>query len=358
MRWLWSRMRLRRRRLLGVTSRSSSSARNSRHCSRLSCLRRGEAQGLVAAGGAHVGELLAAADVHRDVLVLGRDADDHAGVDRRAGADEERAALLRVEQAVGDGLAGLPGDEAAGAAAAELALVGLVALKDAGHDALALGVGQKLVAVAEEPALRHEEGRLGAAADGQHLDELARREPSFSMTAPMYSLGTSTTTRSMGSHFLPSISRKSTRGGDDGELIALPAHGLYEDGEVHLAAAGHDEAVRGALQLAHAQGDVLERLAEQPLAYLAAGDELALAPGEGAVVHGEGHLHGGRAYLHELDGLHRSGAADGVADRDVADAAHGDDVAGAGLLYGHALQALELVHGHGLGPARRGSGSW
>ena len=34
----WSRMLLRRRRLLGVTSRSSSSARNSRHCSRLICL--------------------------------------------------------------------------------------------------------------------------------------------------------------------------------------------------------------------------------------------------------------------------------------------------------------------------------
>ena len=38
MRWLWSRMRLRMRRFLGVTSRSSSSARNSMHCSRLICL--------------------------------------------------------------------------------------------------------------------------------------------------------------------------------------------------------------------------------------------------------------------------------------------------------------------------------
>ena len=35
MRFSWSRMRLRMRRLLGVTSSSSSSARNSRHCSRL-----------------------------------------------------------------------------------------------------------------------------------------------------------------------------------------------------------------------------------------------------------------------------------------------------------------------------------
>ncbi|CAN4026429.1 PrgI family protein, partial [Dysosmobacter welbionis] len=38
MRFSWSRMALRIRRLLGVTSSSSSSARNSRHCSRLICL--------------------------------------------------------------------------------------------------------------------------------------------------------------------------------------------------------------------------------------------------------------------------------------------------------------------------------
>ena len=40
------------------------------------------------------------------------------------------------------------------------------------------------------------------------------REPIFSMTAPTASLGTSQTRRSMGSHFLPSISWYSTRGGD------------------------------------------------------------------------------------------------------------------------------------------------
>ena len=40
------------------------------------------------------------------------------------------------------------------------------------------------------------------------------REPSFSMTAPIYSLGTSTTTRSMGSHFLPSMVWYSTLGGE------------------------------------------------------------------------------------------------------------------------------------------------
>ena len=40
--------------------------------------------------------------------------------------------LLRVEQAVGDALAGLERDERAGVAAAEIALVGGVAVKDGG----------------------------------------------------------------------------------------------------------------------------------------------------------------------------------------------------------------------------------
>ena len=64
---------------------------------------------------------------------------------------------------------------------------------------------KNLVPVAEEAALWDEEGRARAAADRQHLHKLALREPSFSMTAPMLSLGTSTTTRSTGSQTLPSM---------------------------------------------------------------------------------------------------------------------------------------------------------
>ena len=103
------------------------------------------------------------------------------------------------------------------------------------------------------------------------------REPIFSMTAPTLSAGTSTTSRSIGSHFLPSIVLVQHARGRDLELIALAAHGLDEDGQAHLAAARDVEGVGGALDLGHPQGNVLERLAEQALAQLAGGDELALA---------------------------------------------------------------------------------
>ena len=72
-------------------------------------------------------------------------------------------------------------------------------------------------------------------------------------------------------------------------------------------------------------------------------------PGEGAVVDGEGHLHGRGADLHEGQRLGKAFGADRVADGDVADAAHGDDVAGGRLGDGDAAEPVELVQAHGLG---------
>ena len=111
---------------------------------------RHKAQRLIAAAGAHIGLLLALADVHRHVLQLGADAHHHTGVDIHTGADEQCAAILRVEKTVADALARFKGDERAGVAAGQLTLEGGVVIKDAGHDALAAGVGQELIAVAEE----------------------------------------------------------------------------------------------------------------------------------------------------------------------------------------------------------------
>ena len=56
---------------------------------------------VVGAGGAHVGELLRAHDVERDVVVVVGAADDHAFVDVDARTDEEAAALLEPDQRVG-----------------------------------------------------------------------------------------------------------------------------------------------------------------------------------------------------------------------------------------------------------------
>ena len=85
---------MRRRRLLGVTSRSSSVSMNSRDCSRLK-IRGGvrvrassepEARVLV--------RCLRLADVDLDIVGFAVLADDHTGIYLLAGADEQGAALL------------------------------------------------------------------------------------------------------------------------------------------------------------------------------------------------------------------------------------------------------------------------
>ena len=127
---------------------------------------RNQAQSFVRTGSAGVGQVLGAADIYIDVIVLRADANDHAGIYLGAGIDEQSAALLCIPQAVCNSLAGLKGNERAGVAACNLTLVGLVTLKDGSQNTLALGVGQKLVAVAEEAAGGNQELHLHAVAYG------------------------------------------------------------------------------------------------------------------------------------------------------------------------------------------------
>ena len=169
-------------------------------------LGRDEAQRFVGAGGAGVGQVLGAAHVDRHVVGLRAHADDHARVYLGARRDEHLAALLRVPNAVGHGLAGLKRDEGAGIAAGDVALINVVLLKHGGEDAFALGVGKELVAVAERPRDGTRNSIFMRLPTGVISRNSPLREPSFSMTEPMESCGTSTTTRSIGSHFLPSIS--------------------------------------------------------------------------------------------------------------------------------------------------------
>ena len=317
---------------------------------------RHQAQGLVGPGGPHIGHLLLLADVDGNVLLLGGHAHDHALVHLDTGADEQGAPLLGVEQSVADGLAGLEGHQGAGVPAAQVALIGGVAVEHGGHDALAPGIRQELVAIAEQAPGGNQELQLHAAAHGGHLDQVALAGAQL-LDDRAHGLAGHVGHQPLDGLALLAVDGAVQHpGGRHLELIALPAHGLDKDGQAHLAPARHVEGVGGAVDLRHPQGHVLQGLPEQAVPQLAGGDELALAAGIGGVVDGEGHLHGGGGDFHKGQRLHALRGADGVADGDVADAGHGDDVAGGGLGDGLLAQALELVHGHGLGLLGRGVG--
>ena len=122
----------------------------------------------------------------------------------------------------------------------------------------------------------------------------------------------------------------------DGKFIPFAAHGFYEDGKVHFAAACHAEGI-GGIAVLHAQGYVLEQFAEQAVPYLAGGHIFSLFAGKRAVVDGKGHLYGGLLYLDKAQRFRRVYGGYGIADGDVRNAGEADDIAYRCAFGGHAL---------------------
>ena len=81
--------------------------------------------------------------------------DNHSGVNLFTGSDKQCAALLCIEQTVGDGIAGLECDQGALLTVLDIALVGRIAVKYSVHNTVALGVGHELTAVADQTAGRN-----------------------------------------------------------------------------------------------------------------------------------------------------------------------------------------------------------
>ena len=137
----------------------------------------------------------------------------------------------------------------------------------------------------------------------------------------------------------------------DAELVALAAHGLDQDRELELAAAGDLERLRP-VGGSDADRDVRQRLALEPLAQLARGDVAPVAAGERRVVDREAHRDGG---LLDRDRRQRQRAldrGDGLADRHFADAGEHDDLAGLRLGDLDALEAAVRVEPGHLGRDR------
>ena len=117
----------------------------------------------------------------------------------------------------------------------------------------------------------------------------------------------------------------------------------------------------GSLGLRDAQRDVGADFLHQPLPDVARGDELAVLPGERAVVDGEFHLDGRRINRDVRQRRARFGVADRFADEHVLETGEADDVARVRLLDFDALHAFEMEDrgdfalGHS---ARRRGGRW
>ena len=220
-----------------------------------------------------------------------------------------------------------------------------------------MGVGEKFVPVPKQAAARHEEDEAHARAHGGHFLQLRLAYAElFNDRADILLRHVRHELFHRFHEIALLVALHKHARGRHLKLIAFAAHRLDEDRERHFAAAGDVEAVGAALDVRDAQGNVLERFAVKTVADLAAGDKLALASGERGVVDGERHFHRRRGDLHKRQRLDRADGADRVADGNVADAAHGDDVARRGFRHGDLGKAAELVERNGFRPARHGVG--
>ena len=227
-------------------------------------LRRNKAESLVARGGTCVGQVLRLADIDFNVLGLTGFSDDHAGVHLFTCTDEENTALLCIEQTVGDGLAAFEGNQRALLAVGDVSLVGLIAGKNGVHDAVALGVGHELSAVANQPAGRNSELETGVAAVGlSHGNQLT-----LSLSEDLNDVSGKLIRNINDSllHRLQFLAVLIVLVDDlclgNRKLIALAAHGLNEDGQMELASSGNLEGI-GGIGIFNAKGYVRIQLAVQ-----------------------------------------------------------------------------------------------
>src|SRR6185369_8262167 len=324
--------------------------------------RRGELDGVVRAGGAHVGELLPFAGVDVQVVVLGVLADDHATVDLDSGADEEYAARLEGIQGVGRGFAVLHGHQHAVLAAGDVTLVGGVFVEGMGHDRSAAGVGQDLAPQADQAPGRDDKFQPDHIAHGGHGHHIALAWPHLLDDGALV-LGSDIHHQVFHRlHLLAVLLADDDLRLGYCQFKSLAAHVLDQNRKVQLAAARDLEGV-GAVGVLHPQGDVGAQLLDEAIADVAGGDPFPFPSGKGGgvddKVHGQGRLIDGN--VGNCDG--RFGGCQCLADAHLFETGHGDDIAGASLLDIHLFESfvaeqfgdaaprngsVSLDHGHGL----------
>ena len=128
----------------------------------------------------------------------------------------------------------------------------------------------------------------------------------------------------------------------DGELEALTAHLLDEDRERELATALHLPGV-GTTDVEHLQRDVADELAVEAVLHHARRELVALdLADDRRRVRADRHRDGGVVDVDRRQRPHVVGVGERLADGDLLDARDGDDVTGAGLLGGEAVEGLRL----------------
>jgi hypothetical protein len=292
--------------------------------------RRVELDALAVALGAHIREGFRLAWIHRHVVGAGVFADDHAGVNRVAGADEEAAAFLDVVDGKTGRVARFHGDEHAVKARENFADFRAVFLEQVAHDSFAAGqvdeVGFKTDQAARGDRRFHRDAvgvvvHVGdfTLAIGEILEDVAQLVGGSFHVERFERL----------EHVALFVLVVNDLGARDHDLKALAAHLLDENGDLHFTA-GADFEDAGAVGIGQDDADVGAGFAHEAVADMARGEEFSFAAGQRRVVDDELHLDRGRIDVDEGHGFALLGIGEGFTDEDVFKPGEADDVARAG----------------------------
>jgi Ca2+-transporting ATPase len=278
-------------------------------------------------GGANVGQLLFTARIDVEVIVLAVLADDHAFVDRHAGAEEQDAAVFETHQAVFDRVSGTIRNQRADQSVRDLTLVGFVSHEKRAHQACAARGGQVLRAHAEKAAGRDVDFEANASHALRFIlgqDALALLEQLRDFAGELlWQVEDGALHRLEASAVFRSLVKDLRLAHH--ELEAFTADLLNEDGELKFAAAEDSELVRRHAVL-ETQGNVVADFAQEAVTELARLDSFAFLAGQGRGVDGEHH---GQGRLFDDDSrqrLDRIVTDDGIADFDAFGSGDHNDV--------------------------------
>ena len=225
----------------------------------------------------------------------------------------------------------------------DISLIRLILVEYAAHYAVAPGIGQQLVAVAQEASGGYVEQQPYACAVGlgYHIYHLGLA------AAKLFHYRAHIILRHVYGQLLDGLKEGAVRSlmvyylwAGYGEFVVLPSHLLYQYGEMQLAAASDAEHI-GAVCFRNMQSDVALCFFLETCPELAAGDWIAIFAGERRIVDEEHHFQGWFFDLDERHWVELILGADGFADVDLAEAADGNDLTDGGFFDRCVLEAFE-----------------
>src|SRR5665213_1323285 len=279
----------------------------------------------------HIGQAFGFAGIDRNVILARVFAHDHAPVNFLARLDHEPSAFLHHVQGVSHRFAVLHADQRTVFARRNIAAIGSVFVEQMAHHAEAARHVDQVCFQADQAAHRDESLDSDAVAMVVHVDNLGFAAGKIFHGGAHGFLG-NFQKKFFDRFELPAVIIFAVNdfGTGDEHFVAFAAHLFNQNGDLHFTPPGHAENV-GDVRRPHSQRDIGANLFGQSLPDMARGHQLAVQTGQRAVVDRKLHLDGRRINGHERQRLPRDVVRDGLANKNVLEARHANDVAGMGL---------------------------